>query len=436
MTEQNVTTSPAGEQDPEEAWWAASVRRVRAMSNSRRLGLLAGALVAVATLAILQTSGGKTPDGFARSNGRVEAERIDIASKYGGRLSEVLVKEGEAVITGQILARVDTAELETQLHEAEANLQQNDRQLDQANALLAQRKLELTLSEKQYERTETLKRSGHSTDEQVDLRLAAKLSAAAAESAAQAQVSQARSGVEAGAARVARIKTMLEDSNIKAPRQGRIQHRVALPGQVLPPSGRILTALDPAEVYMTVFLPLQEAGRLAINSEARLIFDSAPGVVVPASVSFVADEAQFTPKYVETKTEREKLMFRVKVQIARDLLERHAGLVKVGTPGVVYVKLDNDAAWPRWLDPALPEPSLSGGSRAASEPRPPEPVQEKAPSSCGVELAQESNILRKGPRLDFTPRQDVAQREDVSRRQGPAEQQSLLFTSALISVEK
>ncbi|MBZ0215428.1 MAG: biotin/lipoyl-binding protein, partial [Fimbriimonadaceae bacterium] len=96
------------------------------------------------------------PPGFAKSNGRLEAERVDIATKFPGRVKEVLVNEGDTVAAGQVLARMDSAELEAQLQEAEAAVQESEQQLDQAIALLAQRKSELTLAEQEYERSRSL----------------------------------------------------------------------------------------------------------------------------------------------------------------------------------------------------------------------------------------------------------------------------------------
>jgi HlyD family secretion protein len=295
------------------------------------------------------------PEGFAKANGRIEAERLDIAAKYPGRLKELLVKEGDAVAAGQVLARMDTAEQDAQLHEAEASVRQSERMLDQAVALLTQRKSEFELSGQQLNRSEKLKKKGYSTQEVIDSRRSVRAAARAAESSAQAQIAVARAAIDAGVARVERVKTVLDDAVLKAPRAGRVQYRLALPGEVLPAGGKILTLLDLTDVYMIAFLPTRDAGRLALGSEARLIFDSAPQYVVPAAITFVAADAQFTPKYVETRSEREKLMFRVKVQIPKDLLEKYADLVKTGVPGVAYVKLTHEAVWPQSLAVRLPQ---------------------------------------------------------------------------------
>ena len=132
-------------------------------------------------------------------------------------------------------------------------------------------------------------------------------------------------------------------------------YRLAEPGEVLPAGGKVLTLLDLTDVYMTIFLPTSQVGRVNLGAEARIIFDAAPEYVVPASVSFVAPRAQFTPKEVETHSEREKLMFRVKVRIAPELLQQHIEKVKTGVPGVAYVRLDPAAEWPQQLRVKLPQ---------------------------------------------------------------------------------
>ena len=104
--------------------------------------------------------------------------------------------------------------------------------------------------------------------------------------------------------------------------------------------------VDLNDVYMTFFLPTAQVGRIGLGTEVRLLLDAAPGIVIPASVSFVSDVAQFTPKTVETEVEREKLMFRVRARIAPELLEKHLDQVKTGLPGVAWVRLDPTAPWP------------------------------------------------------------------------------------------
>jgi len=299
-------------------------------------------------------SGRDVPPGFAKTNGRIEAERVDVATKLPGRIKEVLVKEGDSVAAGQTLALMDTAELKAQLNDAKATVTQAERQLDQAVALLAQRKSELALASDQLDRSERLAAKGYTAKEVVDQRHSAKITAEAAVNSASAQIDLAKASIESAVARVERIQTYIDDSILTAPRGGRVQYRLALPGEVLAAGGKVLTLLDLTDVYMTVFLPTSEAGRLAIGAEARIVFDAAPQYVVPAHVSFVASEAQFTPKYVETKSEREKLMFRVKVQLPPQILEKYAQWVKTGVTGIAYIRLSPQNEWPANLAVKLP----------------------------------------------------------------------------------
>jgi HlyD family secretion protein len=333
-------------------------------NNARGLRPTFKAYLALGLVALLLAGGGyfawrkfsvpSLPPGIAKANGRIEAERVDVATKLAGRLKQVLVKEGDSVTLGQTLALMDTAELDAQLNDAKATARQAERQLDQAIALLAQRNSELTLSAQELERAEKLAAKGYTSKQVVDQRTSSKITAQAAVNSAQAQIDVAKASIESATARIARIQTYLDDSVLTAPRSGRVQYRLALPGEVLAAGGKVLTLLDVTDVYMTVFLPTSEAGRLPIGAEARIIFDAAPQYVVPAAVSVVATEAQFTPKYVETQSEREKLMFRVKVQLPSDVLEKYVAWVKTGVPGVAYIRLSPKVKWPDNLTVALP----------------------------------------------------------------------------------
>jgi HlyD family secretion protein len=179
--------------------------------------------------------------------------------------------------------------------------------------------------------------------------------AQAAVKAAEAQVNSARSGVDASEATIARVEADIQDSLLKSPRDGRVQYRVAQPGEVLAGGGKVLNLVDLGDVYMTFFLPETAVGKLALGSDVHIVLDAAPQYVIPAKVSYVASTAQFTPKTVETASERQKLMFRVKAQIGRELLKKNLKLVKTGLPGMAWLKLDSQAKWPAKLEVKVPE---------------------------------------------------------------------------------
>lgn len=322
-------------------------------------------------------------DGFAVGNGRIEAVEIDIAAKTPGRIKDILVNEGDFVTAGQIVARMDIEVLESQRREAEAQLRQAQSAVARARSLVAQREAEkaaafavvtqreteLRLAQTRQARSEPLASDQAIALQELDDTRAAARGAQSAVSAAKAQVAaavaaiatarsqvlEAESVVEAAQATIERLQADINDSTLKTPRDGRVQYRIAQPSEVIGAGGKVLNLLDLADVYMTFFVPTSAAGRVALGSEVRLVLDAVPQFVIPANVSFVADNAQFTPKTVETASEREKLMFRVKARIDPELLRKHIRQVKTGLPGMAYVRLDSKVEWPDFLQVKLPE---------------------------------------------------------------------------------
>lgn len=327
----------------------------------------------------------KLGDHFSYGNGRIEATEIDIAAKTAGRIKDILANEGDFVSKGQVLARMDTQQTEAQLREAEAQLQQaryavetaqsqvNQKVSEKAAAIavLAQRKAELEALRKRLDRSEVLSKKGASSIQDLDDSRARFLSGQAAISAAEAQVAAAEAAVitsksqllgshtviTATQATIDRLQVDIDDGVLKAPCDGRVQYRVSQPGEVLGSGGKVLNMVDLSDVHMTFFLPTAVAGKLGLGTKVRLILDAAPQFVIPAHISFVADVAQFTPKTVETASERQKLMFRVKAKIDPELLKQHITQVKTGLPGMAYVQLDQRADWPSHLQIQLPETS-------------------------------------------------------------------------------
>ncbi|ELY2356188.1 efflux RND transporter periplasmic adaptor subunit [Salmonella enterica] len=293
----------------------------------------AGILVVVAAIAWWMLRPAGIPEGFAASNGRIEATEVDIATKIAGRIDTILVSEGQFVRQGEVLAKMDTRVLQEQRLEAIAQIKEAESAVAAARALLEQRQSEMRAA------LETAK---------------AQVSAAkAAIEAARTSIIQAQTRVEAAQATERRIVADIDDSELKAPRDGRVQYRVAEPGEVLSAGGRVLNMVDLSDVYMTFFLPTEQAGLLKIGGEARLVLDAAPDLRIPATISFVASVAQFTPKTVETHDERLKLMFRVKARIPPELLRQHLEYVKTGLPGMAWVRLDERVPWPDDLNVRL-----------------------------------------------------------------------------------
>ncbi|KZB53728.1 HlyD family secretion protein [Thalassospira xiamenensis] len=295
------------------------------------------------------------PEFIASGNGRIEAEEVRVATKYAGRVDEVLVDEGDLVQAGQVLARMDTEELQTSLAKARAEVARAEQGIFEAKADIVQKESQLSFAERQLERANELVKNNNIAREQVDQRKSDRDVAEAALAAAKSRLTSSERNVEAAQAELERIQVQINDSALKAPRGGRVQYRLAEPGEVLAGGDPVVTVLDLTDVYMTIFLPTRQAGLAFVGNEARIVLDAAPGFVIPAHVSFVADDAQFTPREVETRSERDKLMFRVKIRIARELLEEHRKRVKTGLPGEAYVMLADHQNWPERFTPNVPD---------------------------------------------------------------------------------
>jgi HlyD family secretion protein len=295
------------------------------------------------------------PEGFASANGRLESEQVEIATKLPGRIAEVLAEEGQMVDQGQILVRMDVSDITAQLHGAEAQARRAEQAKILAEAVIAQRESEQKLTVQELARVETLYAKGFATAQTLDQRRASANVAAAALNASKASLNDSIAAIDATHAEIARINTVLDDMVLKAPRRGRIQYKLAQAGEVLGAGARVLTLVDLTDVYMTVFVPADVAAHLAYNDDARLVIDPIPQYVVPAKVSFVASEAQFTPKTVETKEEREKLMFRVKLTLPPGLLRKYEREVKTGVRGVAFLRITPDKDWPANLAVKLPQ---------------------------------------------------------------------------------
>ena len=341
---------------------------------------IAGFIVVLGLVAYLIWKNMNKPDtdALVSGNGRIEATEINVSSKLSGQLEEILVKEGDFVEPGQILARVKISALEAQLREleaqqrqaqdaiatAEAQVSMRISEKSAAEAMVQQRETELMAAKNRLARTEVLAKEGASSKQQLDderasaQQVAAVLSAAKAQVqsaqgaivASKSQVSAAHSQVDAIKASIERIKFDMDDAQLRAPLKARVQFRVAQPGELVAAGGRVLNLIDLSDVYMTFFLPDTVAGHIAIGTEVRIVVDAPNNVVIPAKVSFVADTAQFTPKSVETESERQKLMFRVKAKIDPTLLNNNIEQVKTGLPGVAYIKIDDQAVWPTFLE--------------------------------------------------------------------------------------
>lgn len=303
------------------------------------------------------------PEGIASGNGRVEAKLVDVSAKEPLRVKDILVDEGDLVKRGQVLAHLDTVTLEAELAGNKSTALAAKEQLAAAKSAIVKRTSEVKLARIEAERARKMLAERASSQREVDVRTMALASAEASLEQDQAKLQSAQQDIETAEAQVTKTQSRIADATLTSPVQGRVLYRLVEPGEVLGPGGKALTLVNLEDVYMEIFLPTAEAAAVKIGADARITVDHAPGQSVAGRVSFVSPEAQFTPKQVETKSEREKLMFRVKIQLPNELASQYIEQIKTGVRGVGYVKVNEAAVWPSWLEKGL-VPTTSGETPA------------------------------------------------------------------------
>lgn len=286
------------------------------------------------------------PDGIIYGNGRLEFTRVDVAVKYPGRITQLLAQEGDTVTSGQILAQEDKATIQAQYDQASAQQNRAASAAGRASAELVARQAALQLARDELRHAQKMRQQNLVSDMEVTQRRTQVETAQAAVNAASQAVQEAVHAKEGAAAQVNQVQTVLDDMTIRAPVSGRIEYRVIETGSVLPLGGRVYSMLDPVDPYMTLFFPTASISNLKIGDEARIRFDGMD-TPVAATVSFIDSQAQFTPKYVETATEREQLVYRVKLRVTADEQKKLGTLLKAGMTGEGYIKQRPDVAWPK-----------------------------------------------------------------------------------------
>lgn len=290
------------------------------------------------------------PKGIAYGNGRIEAKLVDAVAKDALRVKEILVDEGDLVKPGQTLVILDTATFNSQLNQAEMEISTAQERVATANFAVVKQKSVVDNAQLEFDRTQKLVAANALSQRELDERTTNLATSKAGYEEVLAKLATAEKEVEVAKANAATIQTHIDDATLKSPVTGRVLYRLAEPGEMLAAGGKALTLVNLEDVYMEIYLPSEQAASLKTGADARITVDFAPGYAAPGYVSFVSPEAQFTPKQVETKSERDKLMFRVKIQVPKELVAAYVDRIKTGVRGVGYVKIKESAVWPSWLE--------------------------------------------------------------------------------------
>lgn len=319
---------------------------MQALLRNKKLIIILAIVIVAALIAwrFLKPSG--TPDGLANGNGRLEATETAVSTKVQGKLVEVYFREGADLKAGEVAAQLDDAQLKADIRAAEAAVERAKETANAAREDVKSAESQQQLANVTLKRTQELVKKGFISAAQLDRDVSSMRTANASLASARNRVSQANAGIAEAEARVASLQSNLDDLTLKSPVDGRILYRLAEPGEVLSPGGRVFSILDLNDVYMYIYLSNSDAGSVEMGSEARIVLDALPDRPIPCTVTYVSPRNQFTPKEVETRDEREKFMFRVKLKVDQNWLAENINIAKPGMPGTGWVKTNPDTAWP------------------------------------------------------------------------------------------
>lgn len=287
-------------------------------------------------------------NGIAAVNGRLTLDRIDIATLYAGRIENIYVKEGDFVEKNQPVAKISSTQADAQLKLAEAQKQRALEAVKRADAEIKAYEQKVSLAKLELNNAQKLKKEKLISATEVEKRQSAYQVAIASMNAAKSAKGEALAAVSQAEAQIQQVSETINDLTIKSPISGRVEYKIADIGNVLPAGAKVVSVLDVTNVYINVFLPSYQSNGVSIADESRIIIDGIDAVL-PAKVTYIASNAQFTPKSVETTEEREKLMFKVKLQVPEEFAKKYPRLLKGGMTAVGYVKYDNQMSWPETL---------------------------------------------------------------------------------------
>lgn len=313
------------------------------------LGAVVSALAvstAWGTWSVLKT--GPASQQMIQANGRLEVQRVEIATKFPGRVLAVPVREGDWVKEGDVIAQMDTTDLEAQLAGVQAARQRAAQAKMRAQGETQVQRVKASVAQMEFDNALEMRKQVLISDAELKRRQAQRDGEQAGVSIATAAIGEAQAAGEEAEAGIKRLRIAIADHTLRAPMAGRIEYRVVEPSSVIPAGGRVATLLDTSHAYMTVYLSTEVAGKLQVGDEARIVLDAAPDTPLAARVSFVAADAQFTPKHVETATEREKLTYRVKLALTDEVTRRYGHLIKAGLTGNGLVRVRAASASADW----------------------------------------------------------------------------------------
>ena len=324
---------------------------------NKPLAVIVGAVVAAACAE-------PPPSNELRVSGHVEATEVRVAAEVGGRLVALTVAEGDRLQAGDIVARVDTRDVELEIGRAEAERQaaeaqvrlleagarpedvrQAQAQIDVLEAEIAAIDAELVAATADRERFESLLAADAGSRKQRDdaaarvnvlqertravreqMRAGEQVVARLESGARTEEIDAARARVAVVDAQIAVLRKRIDDATVVAPAGGIVTQTLVEQGEIVAPAMPLFVVTDIDRAWANLFVPEPAVPRLTIG-QAALVFTDAGGAGLPGTVTFVSPQAEFTPRNVQTAEERSMLVYRIKVAV-----DNRDGVLKPGMP--------------------------------------------------------------------------------------------------------
>lgn len=318
------------------------------------------AAVLVAAVAIAATWGARrfsAPSGTLAITGTIEARQVDVSPKLTGRIAELAVREGQPVERGQLIARLDAAELAADVRRAEAAVRTTEAQLrdiqagsrreeiEQARAALRNTMATREWTERDLQRARELFARELIAAQEVDRARQAFEVALANETSAREHLELVRAGARPDAVAVVRhqvgearealglAQARLAEARLTSPITGLVLHKNVEAGETVNPGVSVVTLMDPKDLWLRAFVPETDIGRIKIGQPAGITVDAYPGRTFEGAITEIGSEAEFTPKNVQTKKERVNLVFRIKISVRNP-----DGTLKPGMPADAEIR--------------------------------------------------------------------------------------------------
>lgn len=276
-----------------------------------------------------------------KGNGRIEARETAVATKFAGRLVEILADEGDYVKKGQLLAVIDSRSLESDINAQKAKLDEINKNIKAIEAEIEATESDIKFYNKELKRTKILIKQNFASQLELDKNNNLLEKTEAKLASLKANKNSMKATYKSLEASIKTMEINLSDMKIYAPTNGVILYKLAENGEMLANGGKIFIMYNPDDLYMTIYMSSDRAGQVKLSEDAKIKLDAYKNKIFDAKVSFIAENAEFTPKEVETQKEREKLVFRIKLTLDDNSLRE----AKPGMPGDGYIKLNSNISW-------------------------------------------------------------------------------------------